>query len=162
MGQKGLVLDSHASDPTDIHTMNEQSRDISELAAGAHREMLGQQKPPPEKKPFLGHRARATLAVVVAGLAVAATYGFAGPYLLGYSDHTLRKELRAVVETARQEVEKARGKQGRLPDSLPSMALAMIVEYHRTGDGYRLIASDGERIVEMDSSGSVSESRVSR
>lgn len=142
--------------------MSRSSKDLSELAINAHLEAEGQAKPRPPKKPLLGPRGRSILTGGVAAVALLGAYAFAGPYVLGYSDHTLRKELLAVVAAARNDVESARKKQGALPGSIPNLALAMAVEYHRSGDGYRLIANDGERVVEMDDKGSVSESRVSR
>jgi hypothetical protein len=140
--------------------MNDPTKDLSELAAGAHREAERQLKPQPAKKPPLSDRTRGILAGAFAAGAVIVAYGFAGPYVLGYSDHTLRKELVAMVAAARDDVESARKQKGDLPATIANVALAMVVEYHRSGSGYRLVANDGKHMVEMDDKGSVSESKV--
>ena len=142
--------------------MSEKAKDLSELAAGAHLETQRQLKPPPARKPPLSARTRGILAGVVAAVVVTAAYGVAGPYLLGYSDHTLRKELVAVVAAARDDIESARKQKGDLPVTIANLALAMVVEYHRSGSGYRLVANDGKHVIEMDDKGTVSESKVGR
>jgi hypothetical protein len=142
--------------------MSDKSRDLSELAAGAHLETERQLKPQPRRKPLLGAKSRSILAACLAAGGIIATYGFAGPYFLGYSDHTLRKELTAVVAAARDDIESARKQKGALPGEIANMALSMVVEYHRNGDGYRLVANDGVRVIEMDDKGNVSESKIAR
>jgi hypothetical protein len=142
--------------------MSETSKDLSELAAGAHRETQQQVKVPPPKKPLLGPRGKNILASFVAAGMLVAAYVLAGPYWLGYSDHTLRKELTALVAAARDDIEVARKQKGALPGEIANMALSMVVEYHRSGDGYRLVANDGKHVVEMDDKGTVAESKFTR
>jgi hypothetical protein len=97
------------------------------------------------------------LAVASVGALVAALW-VAGPSLLPYSDHALRQGLVAVAEAARKDIEDYRRAKGALPALLPNMALAMVVEYTREGDDYRLRATDGVRVVDIDAKGTVTTS----
>jgi hypothetical protein len=142
--------------------MSKQDKDLSDLAVGAHIAVERQARKPAEKKPLLGPRGRAITAACAAVAGIVATYFFAGPYVLGLSEREMRAGLVSEVNAARDDVEAARKAKGALPDTIDNMAIAMVVEYHRRDGGYRLVASDGYRQVEMDESGNVTESTLSR
>ena len=142
--------------------MNEHEKDLSELAVGAHVEVEKQSRKAAAGKPRLGPRARAALAAGGAVVGIFATYVYAGPYLLGLGDREMREQLVAIVNAARDDVERARKAKGSLPESIGNMALAMVVEYRPRDGGYRLVASDGYHQVELDDAGKLSESRIPR
>lgn len=127
--------------------------DLSRLVNLANDEARAAEKELPESEP----KDRSTIlrwsAGIAAVAALAAFYVVAGPWLLGFSEGEMRRMLVAVADDARKEIDAYRKLNGRLPPSIPNMALALVVEYFPEGDGYRLRASDGVRVVEMDSGG---------
>jgi hypothetical protein len=138
-------------------TGNEQPGvDLSRLVNLAGDEVRATEKKLPENEP----KDRSTFLRWSAGIgamaALAAFYVVAGPWLLGFSEGEMRRMLVAVADDARNDIDAYRKLNGTLPPSIPNMALALVVEYFPEGDGYRLRASDGVRVVEMDSKGGVS------
>ena len=130
-----------------------QADDIADLVERAQSEVKTFRPPPPEGRD--DSRLRAAVAGVAAAGALVAAYVFAAPWFLGFSDSALRQGLTSLAEAARKEVEAYRRVNGSLPDNMPNPMLALAVDYRRAGEGYRIVASDGSRTVEMDASGAV-------
>lgn len=100
----------------------------------------------------------ATKSVVAAVALAAAAYLLwtqAGPHFLGPSEAQVRHDLTGLAQAARASVEAQKREKGSLPETLDDPLLASVVRYERTGDSYRLHATDGKVSIEMDAGGAV-------
>jgi hypothetical protein len=142
---------------------NTPQKGLADLATAAHREVERQErKVATPEQPRDNSRTRAALAVCAAAGAAVAAYVMAAPYLLGVSERALVGDLTAAVTAARDDIENQRKQTGNLPERLANPALALFVDYRRSGTGYQLVGSDGFHTVEMDDQGTVKESKATR
>jgi hypothetical protein len=102
-----------------------------------------------------GRRSNTWLAAAAAAIGLAAATYAIVPRFLATTDASLRADLVQVVESARQEIEKYRSARGELPESIPDPLLASIIQYERSGQGYRLRVKIDTVSVEMDEKGAV-------
>ncbi len=63
------------------------------------------------------------------------------PHFLPVSEDVARSELSAALDAAQSSVEWYLRVNGQLPDRVPAIALAGMVQYELVGDGYRLSAT---------------------
>lgn len=91
-------------------------------------------KPSATKKPTLA-------AWVVMGLILAFSLFFIGQTFIPVSQKAIRSDLEAALEAAHDTIEEYRRVNGRLPEHVPVTALASLVRFEPSNDGYRLTSS---------------------
>lgn len=73
--------------------------------------------------------------------------------LMPASQAQVRNDLALAARQARDEIEKARSRDGVLPDRIPNAALASLVRYEIKGTGYQLVVLTVKDRLEMDEKG---------
>lgn len=114
--------------------------DLARLVGAASDYVRSREGGLPAQAPPLGRRRN-----LLAWLALAGGLAWGGYALYGQlappRPATVAKDLDKVIAQAQALVERTRERTGALPDTLPSSALASVVQYQREGGGYRLTAA---------------------
>ncbi len=118
--------------------------DIDELIAAAdkdqHTKKQKARRRQPESGLGLARKASKLWWIALIVILAVALFNLA-PHFLPVSEDIARSELKAALDAAQSSVEWYLRVNGQLPDRVPAIALAGMVQYELVGDGYRLSIS---------------------